>query len=114
MEEDIFCQIVARKIPADIVFQDDQVTAFRDINPQAPVHIVVVPNRHIPDVSDLTPADAPLLGRLFAVANELARREGIASSGYRLVINHGRDAGQSVAHLHLHLLGGRAMAWPPG
>lgn len=114
MENDIFCQIVAKKIPADIVFQDHQVTAFRDINPQAPVHIIIIPNSHIPSVASLTPEDAPLLERMFSVANDLARREGVASSGYRLVVNSGPDAGQSVAHLHLHLLGGRGMAWPPG
>ncbi len=114
LEDCIFCKIVAKAIPADIVFQDDQVTAFRDINPQAPIHVVIVPNRHIPSVSDLTPADDAVLGRIFAAANEVARREGIADRGFRLVTNCGPDAGQVVMHLHFHMLGGRPLGWPPG
>jgi histidine triad (HIT) family protein len=107
-----FCRIVSGKDSAELLYQDDQVTAFRDIHPQAPTHLLIVPNRHIPAAAE---ADDPaLLGRLIAVANHLAAQEGIAQSGYRLVINNGPQAGQSVHHLHLHLLGGRRMGWPPG
>jgi histidine triad (HIT) family protein len=110
----IFCRIVQGEVQAEILYQDDLVTAFRDIRPQAPTHVQIVPNRHIPAVAALTPDDAELLGRMIAVANNLADREGIARSGYRLVINNGPQAGQSVNHLHLHLLGGRRLGWPPG
>ncbi|MGE5620154.1 MAG: histidine triad nucleotide-binding protein [Sphingomonadaceae bacterium] len=110
----IFCRIVAREIPSDIVYQDDRITAFRDINPQAPVHIVIVPNEHIPSVMELRADQAPVVGHMVHAAGVLAEREGVAKSGFRLVINNGPDAGQSVDHLHLHLLGGRPMQWPPG
>ncbi len=110
----VFCRIVRREAPADIVYQDDEITAFRDINPQAPVHILIVPRRHIPAVAALGADDGALAGRLMLVARDLAEREGIARSGYRLVVNNGPQAGQSVEHLHLHLLGGRSMRWPPG
>lgn len=110
----IFCRIARGETPAEILYQDDLVTAFRDIHPQAPTHLQIIPNRHIPAVADVTPADAELLGRMITVANHLAVQEGIAQSGYRLVINTGPQAGQSVNHLHLHLLGGRRMGWPPG
>ena len=110
----IFCRIVRRQAPGDIVYQDEEVTAFRDINPQAPVHILVVPNRHIPAVAALGREDTGLAGRLILTARELAEREGIARAGYRLVFNNGPQGGQSVDHLHLHLLGGRPMRWPPG
>ncbi len=110
----IFCRIVQRQAPGDIIYQDEEITAFRDINPQAPVHILIVPNRHIPAVAALKPEDALLAGRLVVTARELAEREGIAQAGYRLVMNNGRQGGQSVDHLHLHLLGGRPMRWPPG
>ncbi len=114
MEDCIFCRIVAGTIPADIVFQDDEVTAFRDIHPQAPVHVVLIPNRHIPYLSDLTAADGPLLGRIFVAANQVAEQEGVSENGFRLVANCGPDAGQEVLHLHFHLLGGRRFGWPPG
>ncbi|NOZ28185.1 MAG: histidine triad nucleotide-binding protein [Chloroflexi bacterium] len=115
MKDDcIFCRIVRREAYGDIVYQDEEVTAFRDINPQAPVHILIVPNRHIPAVSALQPEDAALIGRLFLIARDLAEQEGIARGGYRLVLNNGPEAGQSVYHIHLHLLGGRRMRWPPG
>ena len=104
--ECIFCRIVAGEVPARVVRQDEQTLAFRDINPQAPTHVLVIPKRHIRAVNDLEPADAELVGRLFLAA--------IASSGYRLVMNNGPDAGQSVDHIHLHVLGGRHLAWPPG
>ncbi|GAB4565251.1 MAG: histidine triad nucleotide-binding protein [Anaerolineae bacterium] len=110
----IFCRIVRGEAPADVVHQDDKVTAFRDINPRAPVHILVVPNRHIPGVSSLDAQDTELVGHMVQVAKTLAEKEGVAGSGYRLVINDGPMAGQTVFHLHLHLLGGRRMSWPPG
>ena len=109
-----FCRIVAGEIPSDIVFRDEALTAFRDINPQAPVHILIVPNKHIPSVAELCDEDARLLVKAFCLASDLAASEGIAQGGYRLVINCGADGGQSVPHLHLHLLGGRQMRWPPG
>jgi len=110
----IFCKIVAREIPADIVFQDDHLTAFRDINPQAPVHILVVPNEHIPTLVGLRPDQARLVGDMVHAATVLAESEGVAANGFRLVFNTGPEAGQSVDHIHLHLLGGRPMKWPPG
>ncbi len=110
----IFCRIARGEARAEILYQDELVTAFRDIHPQAPTHVQIVPNRHIPAVAVVTPDDAELLSRLITVANHLATEEGIAQSGYRLVINNGPQAGQSISHLHLHLLGGRRMSWPPG
>ena len=109
----LFCRIAAGTIPADIVHQDDLVVAFRDIAPRAPTHILLIPRRHIASAAELTEADGPLLGRLFAVAADLARSAGIAD-GYRLVSNVGRWGGQTVDHLHVHLMGGRAFEWPPG
>jgi histidine triad (HIT) family protein len=102
------------EIPADIVFEDDQVIAFRDISPKAPVHILLIPRVHITSAASLTEANGPMLGRMFAVAAQLARDEGIAKSGFRLTTNSGAGAGQSVPHLHFHLMGGRQMGWPPG
>ena len=110
----LFCRIVAGEIPADVVHDDDTVLAFRGIAPKAPTHILAIPKAHIGSAADLGDDDAPLTGHLFAVVADLARREGIAERGYRVVTNVGADGGQSVAHLHLHLLGGRAMTWPPG
>lgn len=110
----LFCKIVAGDAPARVVYRDDHLTAFRDINPQAPVHVLLVPNRHIASIASLSETDDALAGRLLRLAGELARQEGIAESGYRVVANTGRDSGQSVAHLHLHLLGGRRLRWPPG
>ena len=110
----LFCGVIQREKPATILYQDDLVTAFRDIRPRAPVHFLVVPNEHIASVTDLGPQHAAMLARLFVVARQLAESEGVADSGYRLVINVGRDAGQSVDHLHLHVLGGRPLGWPPG
>ena len=102
------------EIPADVVHRDDQVVAFRDINPRAPTHILLVPVRHVESAAELTDADGPLLGHLFAVAAQLARDAGVAEHGFRLVTNSGPAAGQSVPHLHFHLMGGRSMGWPPG
>ncbi|HET9985369.1 MAG TPA: histidine triad nucleotide-binding protein [Longimicrobiales bacterium] len=110
----LFCRIVAGEIPAKVVRQDDDTVAFRDVNPQAPVHVLVVPRRHIPSVNALAADDAALVGKLFLAAREIAGAEGIADSGYRLVMNTGPDAGQSVDHIHLHVLGGRHVGWPPG
>lgn len=105
----IFDQIVSGEVPATIVYQDDLVTAFRDIHPLAPTHILIVPNKPIPTVNDLTEADEQVAGRLLLAAGKVAAREGIAESGYRLIINCNRDGGQEVYHLHMHLLGGRRM-----
>lgn len=108
-EETIFSKIVRGEAQADIVYQDERVTAFRDIRPQAPTHILIIPNRLIPTVNDVTPEDEALLGHLFVVAARLADDEGIAEDGYRLIINCNRDGGQVVYHLHMHLLGGRPL-----
>jgi histidine triad (HIT) family protein len=110
----LFCRIVAGEIPSDKVYDDAQVYAFRDINPGAPTHVLIVPKRHMRDVTAPEAADGALLLALLRAANAIAQQEGVAESGYRLVWNVGPDAGQSVWHLHLHLLGGRPMAWPPG
>jgi len=105
----IFSRIIAKEIPASIVYQDEQVTAFKDINPQAPVHILVVPNKEIPTVDDVTPEDEAVLGHMFVVARQIAREQGIAENGYRLIVNCREDGGQEVYHLHMHLLGGRRL-----
>jgi histidine triad (HIT) family protein len=110
----IFCAIAAGEIPADCVHEDDDVIAFRDTNPQAPTHVLVVPREHIGSAAELTPAQDPLWGRLLHVAQQVADAENIDESGYRLVTNVGVNGGQTVNHLHLHLLGGRHMSWPPG
>ena len=113
MSKTIFERICAREIPATLVYEDDQVAAFRDINPQAPVHVLIVPRRVIPRLAEATAGDQALLGNLVLKAAEVARQLGL-TNGYRLVINSGPDGGESVPHLHCHLLGGRAMSWPPG
>lgn len=110
----LFCRIVAGDLPAKLVREDDETIAFRDIDPKAPTHVLVIPRRHIGSVNDLEAGDAELIGRLYLAAKEVAEAEGIATSGYRLVMNAGPDAGQSVDHIHLHVLGGRSLAWPPG
>ncbi|HLZ27646.1 MAG TPA: histidine triad nucleotide-binding protein [Chloroflexota bacterium] len=112
--ECLFCKIVAGEIPASIVFRDGAVTAFRDINPQMPLHVLVVPNQHVADTDALEPTHDALVGAVVRAAQQVARQEGVAARGYRLVFNTGRDAQNSVAHLHLHVLGGRPMSWPPG
>ncbi len=109
-----FCRIAQGQQEAEIVHQDDRVTAFRDIAPQAPTHIVVIPNRHIPSLEAANEEDVALLGAMFLVAQQVARDEDLDRDGYRLVCNTGPDAGQSVLHLHLHILGGRRLGWPPG
>ena len=108
-EETIFSKIIRREISADIVYQDDLVTAFRDINPQAPTHVLIVPNKLIPTVNDATTEDEPALGRMLTVAAKLAADEGIAADGYRLIINCNRHGGQEVYHIHMHLVGGRPL-----
>lgn len=110
----LFEKIIAREIPAEIVFEDDLVVAFRDIQPQAPVHILIVPRKPLARIGAASDGDQALLGHLLLRAPEVARRAGVAESGYRLVINNGRDGGESVPHLHCHLLGGRPLHWPPG
>jgi histidine triad (HIT) family protein len=114
VSDTIFTKIIAREIPAKIVFENDRIIAFRDINPQAPTHILIVPKKVIPTINDIAPEDAPLVGELFVVAAQLAREEGIADDGYRTVFNCNTHGGQEVYHIHLHLLGGRQMTWPPG
>ena len=110
----LFERIAAGEIPADIVRNDDEVLAIRDINPQAPVHILVIPQRVIPRIGQARDNDATLLGKLLLAARDIAKQEGLDETGYRLVINHGPNAGESVPHLHIHLLGGRPLDWPPG
>jgi histidine triad (HIT) family protein len=110
----IFCRIAAGEIPSNQVHADDDCVAFHDLNPQAPVHVLVIPRRHLASVNDLTAADAELVGRLHVTARSVAEQLGIAASGYRLVLNCGDDGCQSVPHLHVHLLGGRQLGWPPG
>jgi len=113
-DKTLFEKIRDREIPADIVYEDDECLAFRDISPQAPVHVLVVPKRVIARIGLAVPDDHQLLGRLLLAAAEIARKEGIADTGYRLVINHGAHGGETVPHLHIHLLGGRPLSWPPG
>ncbi len=110
----LFCRIIEKEIPSKIVHEDEHAIAFEDLNPQAPVHLLIVPRKHIAGLNDAGKDDAALLGHLQLVAAQLAQARGIAESGYRTVLNTGRGAGQSVFHLHLHLLGGRGMRWPPG
>ena len=107
----IFCKIAEGKIPGQILYQDNGIVAFPDINPVAPVHILVIPKKHIPALTDVTKAYLSLIGKMVSVANQLAREKGISESGYRLVINNGKDAGQLVPHLHIHLIGGRKLVW---
>jgi len=106
----VFCKIVAGEIPADIIYRDEEVIAFRDINPQAPVHLLIIPGKHIPSLADLTEAESSLVARMINIANQLAVKEGVSEGGYRLVINCGEQGGQLVPHLHMHLLGGRQLS----
>ena len=114
MSDCLFCAIAVGEIPADLVHTDDEIVAFRDITPQAPVHVLVIPRAHHASAAALADADAGLAGRLLAVAGRIAAQEGIADTGYRLVTNTGEGAGQSVPHVHVHVLGGRDLTWPPG
>ena len=110
----IFEKIIAREIPAEVVWEDDDAIAFHDVNPQAPVHVLIVPKKAVPRLGVASEADRALLGKLLLVAGDLAKKLGVDKTGYRVVINSGPDAGESVPHLHVHLLGKRALAWPPG
>ncbi len=110
----LFCSVLEKKIPADVVYEDEHAVAFRDIRPVAPTHVLVVPRKHIAAIHDLTEADAPLMGRVMLAARTVAHKEGLEPTGYRLVINDGDAAGQTVHHIHVHILGGRNLTWPPG
>ena len=114
MSKSVFQKIIDREIPASIVYEDDKVLAFHDINKKAPVHVLIVPKKNIPRIADAGPDDHKLLGHLLLKAAEVADKLGLSKSGYRLVINNGPDGGESVPHLHCHIMGGRPMAWPPG
>ena len=114
MADNIFAKIIRKEIPAKVAYEDDRALAFHDVNPKAPVHVLIVPKKDIARVSEAKAGDEPLLGHLLTVAAEVARQEGVDGSGYRRVINKGAHAGESVPHLHVHLLGGRPMDWPPG
>ena len=114
MSEKLFLKIIEREIPADIVYETEDVLAFRDINPQAPVHILIIPKIHIRTVNDIMTDQAELIGKLYLAAKDIAQEEGLSEEGYRLVMNCNKAAGQVVFHIHLHLLGGRMFAWPPG
>lgn len=114
MSDCLFCGIVDGKVKGNIVYQDGSVVAFRDINPKAPVHILIVPQKHIASVLDLQGEDRELIGEIFTVASKLARDNGVSQDGFRVVVNCGPNAGQSVDHIHFHLLGGRLLGWPPG
>ena len=110
----LFCKILAGDIPADIIYESESALAFRDINPQAPTHVLIIPRQHIATINDIEDSDQAVIGSLYSAAREIAATEGIADDGYRVVMNCNSAAGQTVFHLHLHMLGGRAMAWPPG
>ncbi|NOY39272.1 MAG: histidine triad nucleotide-binding protein [Nitrospirae bacterium] len=112
--ECLFCRIAEKKLPAKLVYEDEFAVAFEDINPQAPIHVLVIPRKHISTSLELKEEDNALVGRLFQIANRIARQKGIAERGFRIVMNCNAEAGQTVFHLHIHLLGGRVMHWPPG
>ena len=110
----LFCKILAGEIPADLVYESETAVAFRDINPKAPTHVLVIPRKHISTINDIEPDDQEIIGSLYTAAKEIAAQAGIADDGYRAVMNCNEDAGQSVFHIHLHVMGGRVLAWPPG
>lgn len=114
MTDCLFCRIVEGDIPADIVFESETALAFRDINPKAPTHVLIIPRRHVSTINDIEPGDEALVGSLFSAARRIAADEGLAEDGYRAVMNCNEAGGQSVFHIHLHLLGGRQLNWPPG
>lgn len=114
MSDELFLKIINRDIPADIVYEDDEILAFNDINPQAPLHVLIIPKKHIRTLNDAETGDRDVLGKLLLVAREIAQNQGVAEEGYRVVMNCNRGAGQTVFHIHLHLLGGRSLSWPPG
>lgn len=110
----LFCKLIQREIPTEVVYEDDKCFVFKDINPQAPVHLLIIPKQHIPTLNDLESVDPALIGHLFQIAGKLAKEKGLAEDGYRVNVNCGKNGGQEVFHLHLHLLGGRSFTWPPG
>jgi len=114
MTDCLFCKIRDGEIPADIIFENDELLAFNDVNPQAPFHILIIPKKHIPTINDLASDDELIMGKLFTAAKEIAHQKGVGDDGYRLVTNCNAGAGQTVFHIHMHLLAGRAMTWPPG
>ena len=114
MSNCLFCKIIEKQVPAKIMYEDDLCLAFEDVNPQAPVHVLVIPKKHIPTLLDLNEQDNNLMGHLIGISNKIARDKGIAERGFRLIINCNPESGQTVYHIHLHLIGGRTMQWPPG
>ena len=114
MSDCLFCKIAEKKIPSKIVHEDDKAVAFDDVNPQAPTHVLVIPRKHVASIAELNEADIGLLGHLLLTGSKVAKQKGIAEGGYRFVVNTGKNGGQTVFHLHLHVLGGRPMHWPPG
>ena len=114
MTDCLFCKIRDGEIPGDVVFESDDMLAFRDVNPQAPTHVLIIPKKHISTVNDLEESDEAIMGKLFRTAKLIAQQEGVSEDGYRLVVNCNEKAGQTVFHIHMHLLAGRAMTWPPG
>jgi histidine triad (HIT) family protein len=114
MSDTIFSKIIKREIPAEILYEDDDVLAFRDVSPQAPVHFLVIPKLEIPTINDIQPDQAELIGKMVLAAQQVAAEQGVAEGGYRLVMNCNEDGGQTVFHIHMHVLGGRALSWPPG
>ena len=115
MSEDcLFCKIAEGQIKSDVVYEDDDILAFKDINPKAPVHILFIPKKHIPTLNDASESDASLIGKIILKATDVAKEQGVADEGYRVVLNCNKNAGQEVFHVHIHLLGGRALTWPPG
>ncbi len=114
MSDCLFCDIVKKKVKANFIFESKELLAFEDIRPQAPIHILIIPKKHIPTLNDLKEEDKAMMGELFLTAKEIARAQGISATGYRTVFNCNHDSGQAVYHLHLHVLGGRKMSWPPG
>ncbi len=114
MDDCIFCKIARHEIPAGIVYEDEDVVAFKDLNPAAPIHVLIIPKKHIARITDLTEEDVPLMGKIMLVAKNLAEEYGVADEGFRVVVNQGRGAGQSVFHVHFHFLAGRPLTWPPG
>jgi histidine triad (HIT) family protein len=114
MSDCIFCKIAAGEIPAELIYEDELVVGFRDLNPQAPTHVLLIPRKHIATINDVQPEDEPIIGRLYSAAAKVAKQKGFAEQGYRTLINCNDDGGQTVFHIHLHLLGGRRMSWPPG
>ena len=114
MTDCLFCKIREGEIPADIIYQDDDVMAFNDVNPQAPTHLLIIPKKHLSTVNDVEPTDELMMGKLFSAAKKIAAEKGISDDGYRLVVNTNEQAGQTVFHIHMHFLAGRIMTWPPG